>query len=117
MNIPKQSEGFTLQPTEHFQSGDSSDQAFQNYTSILRRRARTIVVTTLLIFGVLATFVLMQMKVYESTAKLVVVTKSSGMGGESDDSILSSLASLRQGRTVETQVESSIAKTFSIRRT
>ena len=105
MKTPKPSEGISIQASDALLTDESSELGFQNFTALIRRRALVIGLTVAIVFFSIAFFTMIQMRVFEATTKLVVAPKSSGSGGGADDSILSSLASLRQGRTVETQVE------------
>jgi len=73
--------------------------------SAIRRRKGTVLLVTLAVTAIMVAIAVTQPQVYDAETKLVVVTKSPESSSTEADAVLNSLQALRQGRTIETQVE------------
>ncbi|MCE5324013.1 polysaccharide biosynthesis tyrosine autokinase [bacterium] len=77
----------------------------QQCTSVLFRRWKTMLLTVILVFGLGMLHTCTRQPIYESSAKLVVVTTGSSSSTENDIPLINDLQALTRSRSVDTQVE------------
>jgi polysaccharide biosynthesis transport protein len=86
------------------QATDSID--IMEYLGVFYRRKSLMLVTLAVVLLLGMAYTLTRRPVYESKAKIVVVTNSTGAGrGDSDLAFLSDLQALTRGRSIDTQAE------------
>jgi polysaccharide biosynthesis transport protein len=96
-----------LRPSAHEQEPQTSDSVdILEYIGVLYRRKALMLATLAVVLLLGATYTLTRRPVYQSKAKIVVVTNSRGAGGgDSDLAFLSDLQALTKGRSIDTQAE------------